>query len=356
MKLIFSNTIFEVEDLLTGKINQKHLIEQEKYILNFIKQWQAGQATYPFLTSGSTGTPKSITLSKEQLSYSAQQTINYLFKKKSQKSFLHCIDPKFIGGTQVITRAILANADLIIKAPSSNPLSQLNQEIDLASLVPLQVETILNKSSEKFSLLKNVLIGGAELKPDLIQRLGNIQTTRFFQTYGMTETASHIAIKLIAKDNYSTLGDVQIDLDIRNCLRIKGTVTNHKWIQTNDNVKITEGGFKWLGRADWVINSGGLKIFPENIERKINAQWPSLTVAISSVPDALLGERVVLISSRPILEKIKSAAIFSKHELPKEEHILLDWPTNEGGKMDRKKIQDWVRNTQGNHSSNPPIS
>ena len=54
-------------------------------------------------------------------------------------------------------------------APSSNPIKYLQDDVDLVSFVPLQIETILEQSPEKFELLKNVLTGGAELRPSLIQ-------------------------------------------------------------------------------------------------------------------------------------------------------------------------------------------
>ena len=86
----------------------------------------------------------------------------------------------------------------------------------------------------------------------------------------MTETASHVAIKTIGEDYYSTMGDLEINIDERGCLKLRGTITNNKFIQTNDIVEIKKNKFKWIGRADWVINSGGVKIFPENLERRIN--------------------------------------------------------------------------------------
>ena len=344
MKLTISNEIFDVEDLLNGKINQKKFTESEKYIQNFIRSWLGDQVSYSFETSGSTGKQKNIKLSKGQLDYSATQTISYLFNNELPTTLLLCINPLFIGGTQVITRALISKSDLIIFNPSSNPVKNLKKYVDLVSLVPLQVETILNKSPDKFELLNNVLIGGAELRPSLIQRLLHIKSTNFYQTYGMTETASHVAIKAIEEDYYTLMGDLEINMDERNCLKLKGTVTNGQWIQTNDIIEIEKDKFKWIGRADWVINSGGLKVSPENLERKINQLWPNDKVVVTSIPDDKLGEKVVLVSSRQLLNEIKSASSLSAFETPKEEFILSDWPMNKGGKIDRNQIKNWVKN------------
>ncbi len=343
MKLKFSNAIFDVEELLMGKINQKKFSKREKYVLNFIKRWHSDEYSFLFSTSGSTGEPKNVQLSRKQLTYSALQTIEYFFGKNQPDSLLLCLDPTFIGGSQVISRALITNANLLIMSPSSNPIVHLNESIDLTSFVPLQLETILKESPEKLKLLKNVLIGGAELKPILINQLINIKPTKFYQTYGMTETASHVAIKPIETDVYQPLGDLELKVDDRNCLRMKGAITNHRWIQTNDIVSLVDDGFIWLGRADWVINSGGIKISPEKLENKIQKHFLQETVAISSKIDEKLGERLVLVSSKPLLDQIKIKSILTKFELPKEEIIIPNWPKNKGGKLDRRKIQNWVR-------------
>ena len=243
----------------------------------------------------------------------------------------------------MIIRALESNADLIVEPPASNPVKALDSPVDLISLVPLQVETILNETPNKFALLKHVLIGGAELNPTVVSRLMKIKSTKFYQTYGMTETASHIAIKLIGEGAYYLMGDVEMGLDKRDCLKIKGTVTSHKWIQTNDLVEIEKNSFQWLGRADWVINSGGIKLSPERIEKILSEHWPDEKLMITSVTDDLLGEKMVMVTQKPMLEDIKKTARLTRFQLPKEEIIIKDWPTTEGEKLDRKEIQQWAR-------------
>jgi len=243
----------------------------------------------------------------------------------------------------VIIRALESNADLIVEPPASNPVKALDSPVDLISLVPLQVETILNETPNKFALLKHVLIGGAELNPTVVSRLMKIKSTKFYQTYGMTETASHVAIKPIGENFYSTMGDIEIGVDKRNCLKVKGSVTNHSWIQTNDLVEMEKGKFQWIGRADWVINSGGIKLSPERIEKILSEHWPDEKLLITSLLDDQLGEKVVLVTQKPLLGAIRKTTLLTRFQLPKEEIIIKDWPTNEGEKLDRKEIQQWAR-------------
>jgi O-succinylbenzoic acid--CoA ligase len=86
----------------------------------------------------------------------------------------------------------------------------------------------------------------------------------------MSETLSHIGLKRIYPEgeDYFTLFDgVDISLDNRGCLRISAPKINAELLQTNDIVDVLNPKqFRFLGRADNVINSGGAKIFPEQLE------------------------------------------------------------------------------------------
>ncbi|MEQ9229059.1 MAG: hypothetical protein RIF46_00135, partial [Cyclobacteriaceae bacterium] len=170
MNFYFPNDSFSLENLLAGKINQKNFTDSEKYIVTYVQNWFSGFKHFHFQTSGSTGNPKSIQLSREQLAYSASSTLDFLYPNSKPSNLLLCLNPKFIGGTQVITRAILADADLIYREPSSTPLKP-TERVDLVSMVPLQVKTILNEDPRLFDKVGTVLIGGAELDEKIRQRL-----------------------------------------------------------------------------------------------------------------------------------------------------------------------------------------
>src|SRR5690606_30000600 len=93
-----------------------------------------------------------------------------------------------------------------------------------------------------------------------------------WQTYGMTETVSHIALARIAKEQlvYTTLPGVEIGLDMRGALWVKSPMSGVEKVQTNDLVELkTDKHFVWLGRTDFVINSGGIKLHPELLEQKL---------------------------------------------------------------------------------------
>ena len=343
MKLHFPNKVFDIEDILSGKINQKNLSQSESYVLNFIKQWQSDKASFNFYTSGSTGKPKEIELTRHQLSYSAESTLNYLFDGCPIKKISLCINPAFIGGTQMIVRALVANADLTVTTPSSDALEKIDRPIDLISLVPLQVYSELKKTNP-FEGIDTVLIGGADLDNSVERDLQNIPKTRFFHTYGMTETASHIALRRIGTENYCPIGDIEIKLDDRGCLQVKGSVTLDEWITTTDIVEVSESGFMWKGRTDWAINTGGIKIHPEQIEKKIREKFVKAQVLIVPQPDLQLGNRVVLVSTEPWLSRINELRILSEYEIPKAEYLIQEWPLTPSGKVNRLAVINWLKN------------
>ena len=120
-------------------------------------------------------------------------------------------------------------------------------------------------------------MGGAPVNSALLAQIQHLSVP-VFSTYGMTETVSHIALRKLngigASETYMLLEGVEADTDERNCLRLRGAVTNHEWIQTNDVVVFdNKTHFQIIGRADNIINSGGVKIQLEKVERAIEQIW-----------------------------------------------------------------------------------
>lgn len=94
---------------------------------------------------------------------------------------------------------------------------------------------------------------------------------------------------------YFALGDVHFSQDKRGCLIIHAPHLHEQQFITNDLVILhTRTQFEWLGRVDNVINSGGVKLFPENIEHRLSPLI-SRRFFITSVPDEYLGQMAVIV-------------------------------------------------------------
>ena len=107
-------------------------------------------------------------------------------------------------------------------------------------------------------------------------------------------------------------------------------------IITNDIVEIQNSKqFKWLGRYDNVINSGGIKLFPEQIEAKLTSKLTN-RFFISGQPDAVLGTKVILVIEGDKYEI--DAEIFnslSKFEKPKHIFFVSQFSETATNKVNR---------------------
>ncbi len=242
----------------------------KKDIVHFI-DWYLNKTGGLFQhTSGSTGIPKEILLPRDLLEASANATINF-FQLKSGNSALLCIPVKYIGGKMMIVRAILGKWNLECIEPSLVLADMPNdQHVDFAAMIPLQVKNILNSSINGLQMFKHVIIGGAPVDIEL-EKLIIRSESRSYSTYGMTETASHVALKkLDGQSEFTALDGVTFDVDPDSRLIINSSRILPSPLFTNDVVQLlSDTSFKWLGRFDNVINSSGIKIVAEELEKRI---------------------------------------------------------------------------------------
>lgn len=288
----------------------------------FLREWENSSDEIILTTSGSTGVPKKLLVKKEWLMNSAQMT-GYFFHLEADKTALLCMSPKYIGGKMMIIRALIHDMELLLAPVSSNPLKNWkNKKIDFAAMVPLQIKTILKENPEKLDFIQQLIIGGAPLQNKEITALNQFATS-VYETFGMTETLSHVALKNIKdeKSVFEAIGDIKFSL-VDNCLQIHAPMLGHPFLQTNDVVDLlTEKSFIWKGRADFVINSGGVKIHPEEVEQMLERILPSDCYFIYGIPDKRLGEKVVLILEEGIdfhSQKINSIFDHLPYWKPKE--------------------------------------
>jgi len=313
----------------------------------FLKSWFDEKSFVEVQTSGSTGEPKKIELQKKYMINSALATGAY-FDLPEKTTALLCLSPNYIAGKMMWVRALVLGWHIDIAEVDSNPLQKSTKNYDFSAMVPLQ----LHYSLKELSRVKKLIVGGGVVSQDLIKKLKNCKT-EVFATYGMTETVTHVAVKklnFITKTsdlNYQILPNVSIDKDSRGCLVIEAPLVSDKVVITNDLVTIKANTqFEWLGRYDSIINSGGIKLIPEEIEKKIGRSI-SKRFFISSLPDAVFGEKLILIieeTSKTILSKeviidyLKRADL-QKFEIPKAIYFIPEFIETETQKIQRKKTK-----------------
>jgi O-succinylbenzoic acid--CoA ligase len=301
----------------------------------FCRDWLAGQETFIQQTSGSTGAPKLQILSRTQMEASAAAT-GAFFGTTTREHLLCSLNPSFIAGKMMLVRAMVWNCPITLVEPSANPLLGLEEQFTFVALVPLQVEAGLaeEKSRKLLQSIPHVLIGGAAL-PHKIQQGLVQQGIRAWQSFGMTETVSHIALAPIEEGElvYQPLPGVAIGINEQDCLWIQSPMSGSEKIQTNDTIELrSKNTFVWLGRADFAVNSGGIKHFPEQLERRIapllEETCPGCAYFLYGEKDSRLGEQLVLYVEQTGEEKRRLALeagleqFLGKYEVPKKIYFI----------------------------------
>ena len=314
-------------------------------IEEFLAQWNDTSDVIEVHTSGSTGKPKRLLVEKQRMVNSARITCDFLGLKEGDTALL-CMPLDYIAGKMVVVRSLVSHLHLISVMPSSHPLKDVTQPIDFAAMVPLQVYSSLQEPAERERLLsiRHLIIGGGAIDDSLESQLQQFPNA-VWSTYGMTETLSHIALRRISGENsslwYSPLEGVDVSLSSDSCLEIFAPKVNPEKLHTNDIAELRtlpDGSkeFRILGRKDNVIDSGGIKIQAEEVERLLRPHL-SCGFMITKVSDARLGEAVTLLVESDDVDNILAVCkhVLPRHWVPRhifpESHI----PITETGKPAR---------------------
>lgn len=313
-------------------------------IHNFIKEWNNSSDYVVAHTSGSTGTPKEIRLFKKDMLASARVT-NEFFGITSDSRMLLCLSPLYIAGKMMIARSMESGADLSFEEPSNDILAgYCGKPFDLVAVVPSQVVGLL-EHKERLKYIRTMLIGGSAVSLELEKRLVALGVNAY-ASYGMTETCSHIALRKIGEsDIFTAVGPVQFRIDGRGCLCADVPHLSIKNVVTNDVVELlSPKEFRWVGRFDNVINTGGIKVYPEDVERILNNIICD-RFYISSQPSVKWGEEIILVLERESIGKEeeqmlydKMRGILSPYQVPKKIICVSKFEETVTGKVKRRKM------------------
>lgn len=241
------------------------------------------------------------------MAFSARLT-GQTFSLQPGDTALCCLDVRYVAGLMMLVRALELNLRLVVVEPSTLPLESwpAGRPLHFAAFVPLQLQRLMRKTSGELPMLRSanaLLVGGAPVSSQLEAELQRLEAP-VFATYGMTETVSHIAIRRLngptRSNAFQLLDAVEAGSDARGCLWVRGGMTDFAIVQTNDLVEWTDTRhFRWLGRYDSIINTGGVKIQPERVEALVT---PVLLAAgldarffITGLPDEQLGQGVAMV-------------------------------------------------------------
>ena len=315
----------------------------------FLNEWFNPSNTIEIQTSGSTGKPKKYKAEKWKIESSANRTINF-FRLNENQNFLLSLPIDFIAGKLMVVRAILANANLITQSISSAPLTPYFRAIDFGAVTPVQLERSIKKYGIKdLPQIKKLLVGGAQVNTQIKQLLQGFKG-EVYESFGMTETFTHVALRKvypIEEDCFEVLSGINAS-ENNGKLVLDAPDFLSSPVVTNDLVKFNSpNSFKWLGRADFTINSGGLKVQPENLEEQLSSIM-EVPFAVVGKPDKELGERIVLaIEGR---YEIKSNVFKNLPSNLKPRGIIYvnEIPRTSAGKVLRKDLKELIKEVLDN--------
>ena len=330
-KLFIENQPISWEEMAAYSFNEPW----KKSILDFLSNLLDSNTDIQAKTSGSTGSPKEILLLKESMTNSAFMTGAYLNLNAGDSALL-CLSADFIAGKMMLTRAAILGLEIFCVEPKTQLSEVLVRTFTFCAMVPMQAMANIGNLSK----IKKLIIGGGKLSLNDVEDLNQLKHDGIYQTFGMTETVSHIALKKLTNDFYTTLEGVEVSLSSERTLVIEAPRLLEKPLETNDLVELKSAkAFKWLGRLDNVINSGGYKIIPEKVENEI-VKKVQLPLFVAGLADSQYGEKLVLfVEGEPFSLELSEFKSLDLHpfEIPKAVYFLKQFERTPTDKIQREK-------------------
>lgn len=233
-------------------------------------------------SSGSTGAPKAMIHNLDTL------VDSYGDKKQKQINMLVFLMFDHIGGINTLLNILSMNATMIIpQNRNADDICKLIEEYKIAVLPssPTFLNLILiNRSYEKYDLssLRMITYGTETMPEGLLNRLKAVfSKVKFLQTFGTSETGIAATSSKSSNSTFMKIDDenleykiVDNELWLRSKTQILGylnrsmeSFTNDGWFKTGDLVELDNEGFiKIIGRNKEIINVGGQKVLPSEVE------------------------------------------------------------------------------------------
>jgi o-succinylbenzoate---CoA ligase len=321
--------------------NKRSLIEhcskslfKDNEVFVFILDWLSDDLNIKIKSSGSTGQKKVFLAQKNAMIQSAINTGKF-FKLKEGDRTLLCLPISFIAGKMVVARALVLGLDLFVQKPDDSPIKDSSKSFEFVAMTPYQLE----KSIPYINKINCLIVGGSPTRPALQKQLFN-NSSGVFETYGMSETLSHVAIKSLSKGENGFTAIPGVSFKSRQgYLEINAPYLSNLPIITKDKIElVSKTKFIWIGRGDFIINSGGIKILPEEVERTLSFYYLE-SFAICGVPDKVLGEKSVLVFEGKIpSDAVNAFQNLKKFERPKNIYCLKKFERI-NGKINRLQLK-----------------
>ena len=309
---------------------------KEEYLTElgrFLLDWLSDKPEIKLQTSGSTGEPTQLRAPKAMLSASAMTTVKALALQPKQQALL-CLPVRHIAGKMMLIRALLAGLWIDVIEPTTSPM--VSKAYDFTAMTPLQ----LRSSLDHLDRFKQIIVGGAPVD-DSLRAAVKGHASMIYSSYGMTETYSHVALQNLSagETHYTAVDHVRFSTHGDALVIHAPHIGIEKLITTDCVDLISSTQFLWKGRSDHVINSGGIKLHPEQIEKALSTII-SVPFFVFGKPDKRLGQSLSIVFEGHLPNEIEtmvsSLDTLSKYEKPKDYFVLSQF-IRSNGKILRKQ-------------------
>lgn len=272
-----------------------------------VAEWENCQPTAH--TSGSTGPPLTHRFHPDAVRASAHATAAHFGLNGNSIRTWSALPAAGTGGRMAVWRALILDWELTVNLPSSTPDVAIpsgpnSNRFDFGVATPMQAQHLME--SGQLGRFQQLLLGGAPLGPaleDALLEAGRESACRIHVGFGMTETLTHIATRSLGSEAYRPLPGVTVHIGADQALIVdsplRGVQQLHtrdaaQWMSANDT-----SAFRWLGRLDDVLNSGGIKVHPHSVERLLSPLVQGMLDArrwyVCGRTDETLGDRITLV-------------------------------------------------------------
>jgi o-succinylbenzoate---CoA ligase len=319
----------------------------------------ADEVAVVIATSGSTGVPKGVELSAAALTASAAASLRRIGAGPDER-WLCCLPTFHISGIGVLVRSLLTGTDPVTVPSSVSPQVLADSGCQHVSLVPTQLRRLLDAGAESGAVgpgaVRTVLLGGAAAGEALLaeaRRAG----WRVVTTYGMSETCGGCVYDGMPLDGVC----VQTDSDGRVLITGPVLFSGYRLQPQLTAAALSGGAFRTAdlgsvsadgrviirGRADDVINTGGEKVVPGEVEAVLGTCDGVGDVVVVGLPDAEWGEAVTAFvvpadpARPPRLDDLRSGVrgALPAHAAPRRLVVVPEMPLLASGKPDKGALR-----------------
>lgn len=302
-------------------------------------------------TSGTAGTPKLAQFDRRAIDAAVAASALAL-EATANDPWICCLPLAHVGGMLVLMRGVLLAAPVSVHPTFDPGLVQSERDAAFISVVPTMLRRLLDAEAD-VAHFGAILVGGAHLSPDLRERAERAGA-RVIETYGLTETCGGVVYDgrplsgvevRINEDGGVELRGPMLMLGYRSdAASTDGAFTKDGWLRPGDAGEIdADGRLHVVGRIDDLINTGGEKVWPEEIEAALRPHPKVAEVGVGGRLDSEWGQRVVAFvvpadpGDPPTLEELRSFAStqIARHKAPRELVLVAALPRTFSGKLRR---------------------